>query len=243
MAHSRAGERVAGGSGPGAVRNRSSARKLGQNGGDPGRLPAGAGRRRRGHQSAEHPPSDLCPALAWLRSPTSPVEAEASAGDGRFQDRCTEALGPDPAGSWGSPHHLAGRSFRFACAPLPERTVFARPPTAVVSGLLRGSSVGRSLWLLLGLDPLRSAAVKATLDLRPRPVNRDSRDPQAYPPTFFVVPRTPRGCPPVGHRSMHSGAAGVVETVRDDRLRPSARGARRRPRGPRSPSPSTAPRS
>ena len=87
-----AGERVAGGGGPGAVRIGHRRRNLGQNGGDPGRLPAGAGRQRRGHQSAEHPPSDLCPALAWLRSPTSPVEAGASAGDGRFQDRCTEAL-------------------------------------------------------------------------------------------------------------------------------------------------------
>ena len=73
--------------------DRSSARNLRQNGGDPGRLPAGAGRQRRGHQSAEHPPSDLCPALAWRRSPTSPVGAGASAGDGRFQDRRTEVLG------------------------------------------------------------------------------------------------------------------------------------------------------
>ena len=148
----------------------------------------------------------------------------------------------DPAGSWGSPHHLAGRSFRFACAPPPERTVSARPPTAVVSGLLRGSSVGRSLWLLLGLDPLRSAAVKATVGPPPkRPSIGDSRDPQAYPPTFFVVPRSPR--------VVHQLATGPCTGRRWWRLSAMTAydhllvRARRRARRACSPSRSTAPRS
>ena len=46
-------------------RSRSPASSGAQNGGDPGRLPAEASRQRRGHQSAEDPPSDPCPALAW----------------------------------------------------------------------------------------------------------------------------------------------------------------------------------
>src|SRR5687767_15967310 len=88
------------------------------------------------------------------------------------------------------PGHLASRSIRFACAPLPERTVSARPPTAVVSGFLREFLRRPKPQVVLGVPPLRSAAVKATLDLGRDVVNSKARDPQGCPPTFLLVPRS-----------------------------------------------------
>ena len=214
-----------------------------QNGGDPGRLPAEAGRRRRGHQSAEHPPSDRCPALAWRRSPTSPVGAEALAGDGRFRDRCAEALRSRIPLACGVPPTTwrAARPVRLR-SPCRADGGFARPPTAVVSvrppRFLRRpkplvASRSRPAPFRCGEGDCWTSAEAPSIGIReiPRLIHQP----------FWLSPER-RGCPPVGHRSMHRPARWWRLSAMTD-LRPPPRRARRRSSTACSRSRSTAPRS
>ncbi len=106
----------------------------------------------------------------------------------------TEACWPPPAGSFGVPPPPPGgplhlRGSRLSCRAdgaslvLPLWRSWCHP---------RRVSVGRSLRSSPGSAPLRSVAVSATLDPRPRSVKGCDRDPQGCPPTFFVFPRVRR---------------------------------------------------
>ena len=136
--------------------------------------------------------------------------SRSSAGDVLFPDLRTEVLRiRDPAGL-GVPPPPGGPLVPVRLRSPSERTVTARPPEAVVDRL-RGSFVGRSLWLPLGLDPLRSAAVKATGPRQPARQEGFARSTRLST-AFSLSPEHARARPPVGHRSMHSqGASDVVE--------------------------------
>lgn len=121
----------------------------------------------RGHQSAEDPPSDRAEGLPSFRSPTSPVGAEALAGDARCRPPHRSVVTASRSFVRGSPLTTwrAARPEWFS--PLvPGGRCLTRPPALGVLVRFRRVSVGRSLRSSPGHAPLRSVAVSATLDPR-----------------------------------------------------------------------------
>jgi hypothetical protein len=120
--------------------------------------------------------------------------------------RCAEALGLPPAGLWGSPHHLAGRSPWSALASRFERTVdhLVLPPRwsrwwswrVSVSRSFRSSPTSLTAPFRCGIGDSGPTSCE-----RQEVFTRST----GCPPTFFRFPQSAAGCPEDDHRRAHSG--------------------------------------